>query len=258
MSASWAPLEEEIARWRDAGRTVNFWWRDDDANQPGASLARLLRLSAGTGTPLALAVVPQDVHGGLLEGAGALVHVLQHGVTHRNAALAGEKKSEFPLALSVTDALQSLGHGWIRLSEAFPQRCLRVLVPPWNRVSCAGLVAGLGPAGYAGLSRFGPRTPAPPTGAAAATLVEVNTHVDVIDWRGSRGFAGAQVVLAQAVRHLQARRLGQVDPAEPTGWLTHHLVHDAATWDFMERLFAFTARQPGLVWQSPSELFAGR
>ena len=28
---SWQALSDEAARWRDAGRTADLWWRDDDA-----------------------------------------------------------------------------------------------------------------------------------------------------------------------------------------------------------------------------------
>jgi hypothetical protein len=87
------------------------------------------------------------------------------------------------------------------------------------------------------------------------TLINVNTHVDVIDWKGGRGFAGSDAILAQAVRHLQARRLGHADATEATGLLTHHAIHDSATWAFLERLFDVTAEQGGVVWQPAEALF---
>jgi hypothetical protein len=126
-----------------------------------------------------------------------------------------------------------------------------VLVPPWNRVSSTGLVAALPGAGFCGLSRFGPRKRID----ACAGLVQVNTHVDVIDWRGSRGFVGTQAALAQTLAHLQARRLANADPMEPTGLLTHHAVHDEATWVFIETFFAQTAGHGRAVWRKAPELF---
>ena len=254
MTFAWDLLKDELARWRESGRVVHLWWRDDDANQPTAALTRLFSVSAANNTPLALAVVPQDAHVGLLAGPSCLVSVLQHGVTHRNAARACEKKTEFPLGQVASDALASLLSGQARLEQLYPGRTLRVLVPPWNRISCEGLTDVLSGAGYAGLSRFGSRAFSAHLGTMGKSLINVNTHVDVIDWKGGRRFAGSDAILAQALRHLQARRLGDADVAEATGLLTHHAIHDPAAWAFLERLFAFTTAQ-GAVWQPAQALF---
>jgi hypothetical protein len=86
--------------------------------------------------------------------------------------------------------------------------------------------------------------------------VQVNTHVDVIDWRGTRGFIGEQQALGAATAHLQARREGRADANEATGWLTHHLAHDDACWAFLERLFDRTRREPAVAWQRADILFS--
>ena len=111
--------------------------------------------------------------------------------------------------------------------------------------------AALAGAGYAGLSQYGPRRTASP----AAGLRQVNTHVDLIGWRAGGGFAGEPAVLEAAVRHLAAKREGRADAAEPTGWLSHHLVHDEATWDFLERLFETTRGASGVCWHDPEQVF---
>jgi len=86
--------------------------------------------------------------------------------------------------------------------------------------------------------------------------VQVNTHVDLVAWRGERDFVGTQAALEQAVGHLAARRLGRADPEEPTGWLTHHLQHDAATWRFLEQLFERSCAASAVHWSSARTLFA--
>lgn len=265
MSApDWRAFEDELSRWRDAGRTVEFWWRDDDAGRDHPALRRLLALAAGSGIPLALAVIPADADADVLAGLPAAVAVLQHGCDHRNRAPAGAKKCEFPDADAEAEdaALERMAAACRRLRDMTDGHALQVLVPPWNRLGEA-LAARLPEAGYAGLSRFGARAiPVPSAPAAAAALRQVNTHVDLIDWRGSRSFAGDDAVLGQALRHLVARRTGHdpqgsaIDGAEPTGWLSHHLVHDAATWDFLERLFAATQSRAGVRWRHAAELFA--
>ena len=56
--SGWQALADEAARWRDAGRTAELWWRDDDAIDATPLLDRLVGLVRDTQTPLALAVVP--------------------------------------------------------------------------------------------------------------------------------------------------------------------------------------------------------
>ena len=251
VSPAWQNFFDEIAHWRDAALPVEFWWRDDDACRLDPALTRLTALASAAGVPLALAVIPDAARADAFEPTAALVSVLQHGVDHRNRAAAGEKKTEFPATELVPDALARLVHGRVRLQRLVGNRAWPVLVPPWNRISAPQLVDHLAGAGYCGLSTFGPRR----TPYAAPGVALVNTHVDIIDWRGSRGFVGEEAALAHATLHLSARRGGQADPTEPTGWLTHHAVHDAAAWVFMERLLERTGRENGVRWLGAAELF---
>lgn len=248
MTSVWSPLRDEIARWTDIGRVVDFWWRDDDACRMEPQLRQLVDLSARMEVPLALAVVPRGVQAEVLAQNPRWVRRLQHGCDHVNRASPGEKKTEFPSSENSIDALTRLQDGWAQIEGP---AAVRVLVPPWNRIGAGELPGRLAQAGYCGLSRFGPR--AGPSDLPG--LVQVNTHVDIIDWSGTRGFVGEALALRAALVHLQARRLGQADPAEATGWLTHHLVHDAACWDFLARLFAFCREHAAVVWQPADQLF---
>jgi peptidoglycan/xylan/chitin deacetylase (PgdA/CDA1 family) len=247
---SWRELEEELGRWRDAGRVADFWWRDDDASTLSTGLQRLLSLSARNAVPLALAVVPLEAAPELFAGLGA--SVLMHGTDHRNRAAPGEKKTEFAAAEPQADAIARLSAARERLARQAGASFLPVLAPPWNRFKRA-LAARLPAAGLHGLSAYGPRAAA----EAAPGIRQVNTHVDLIDWRGTRGFAGEDAALRAAVKHLAARRSGAVDAAEPTGWLTHHALHDAAAQAFLERLFERT-RSLGARWLDAVALFPSR
>lgn len=254
VSSAWQGLLDEIARWRDVGRTVDFWWRDDDACRPDPALARLIALATAANVPLALAVIPQDAQAAAFQALGSLVTLMQHGVDHNNRAGPAEKKTEFPASEPLAAALVRLVQGRKRLEQVASGLWLPVLVPPWNRVSATELIPRLAEAGYRGLSTFGPRQ----MPYAAPGLVMVNTHVDVIDWRGSRGFVGEDLALSQATRHLKARRAGSADADESTGWLTHHAVHDEAAWLFIELLLERTRTLQAVRWRSASELFVAR
>jgi hypothetical protein len=176
--------------------------------------------------------------------------VLQHGYAHANHAPAGAKKIELGPHRPLETVLAELETGRRRLADLFGTRALPALVPPWNRIDTA-LVRQLPEIGIAGLSTFGPR-PAP---NAATGVGQVNTHIDILDWRGTRGFIGEAAALDLVVRHLAQRRQRQVDPSEPTGLLTHHLVHDDATWRFFATLLPRTARHPRVRWLAGGDVF---
>jgi len=247
---SWDALRQELDRWAEAGRPATFWWRDDDAGPEVPALASLLALRGDLGAPLALAAVPDR----LQDAAAARIaadpgaEVVQHGLAHANHAPAGEKKAEYGAHRPVAAMLAELSHGLKTLRARLGGRVQAVLVPPWNRIA-APLAAELGRAGYAGLSLFGPRRSAPPG------LRLVNTHVDIVDWHGGRGFVGEAGALAAAVGHLAARREARADAGEATGLLTHHLVHDAACWGFVRRFVAGVAAHPAARWVGARELF---
>jgi hypothetical protein len=250
---AWRDLTEELDRWSDQGLTATLWWRDDDAALPDPALDRLLGLCTSLGdAPLALAVIPKTVHE---EAAGAILArqsatVIQHGYAHRNHAAEGERKTEFGESRDGHAALDELVLGRRRLEAMFTERFAPILAPPWNRLA-GPLIAQLAGAGLSGLTRYGPRAHANP----AAGLVQVNCHIDVIDWRGSRGFVGEERALGLAIDHLRARRTAAVDSAEPTGLMSHHLAHDEAAWRFIEDFIAATGRHGAARWLTVGDAF---
>lgn len=251
---SWQDLDAELDRWRDAGRVAEFWWRDDDAAKPSTPLARLLKLAEESGVPLALAVVPLEAVPELFAGlqGNLRASVLMHGTDHRNRAGPGEKKTEFATTESDRDAVARLRIARERLAGLAGKALLPVLAPPWNRFKLA-LAKHLPEAGLHGLSGYGPRSKP----EAAPGVRQANTHVDLIDWRGTRAFVGEDAALRIAMKHLGARRKGEVDASEPTGWLTHHALHDRETWLFLQRLFERSVKR-GARWIDPVELFPSR
>lgn len=249
--SSWRDLEDEAARWQEAGQTADLWWRDDDAADVGPALDRLLAIHRGTGVALALAVVPARATKALADRLGVEpeVDVLQHGYAHVNHAAPVEKKVELGTQRPAMLVLGELGTGRLALERLFGMRPLAVLVPPWNRIAPA-LVPTLPEIGFAGLSIFGPRRrPQPVRG-----LLEVNTHVDLIDWKGGRGFVGEEAALGALVTALGRARTAS---REPVGVLSHHLAMDGEAWDFLRSMWEKTTKMPGLRIRPARELFRG-
>jgi len=250
MSEPWATLVDEVRAWPDDGLTPEFWWRDDDATRPTGHLERLVRLSETYAVPLVIAVVPEPAEPELASWLAncPLVRTAQHGFRHHNHEPEGAKKSEYGESRSEADMADEIRAGWSRLG-AFENR-VPVFVPPWNRLSATGLEAAR-KAGHVGVSGFQARPQLEPV----AGLRQVNTHVDVIDWRGHRGFVGEAKALADMVGHLAAKRRGSADRSEPTGLLTHHLDHDEATWAFVEKFLHWTRQRDTVKWPSVADVF---
>lgn len=246
----WQALQDEAARWRDAGRTAELWWRDDDAVDTGGALDRLLAIAGDTAMPLALAVVPAHATqalAGRLAGE-PLIDVLQHGYAHTNHAVATEKKIEIGLQRPAMMTLGELATGWMGLETLFGPQALPVMVPPWNRIAPV-LVPTLPEIGYRGLSTFGPRPRIHPVRG----LLQVNTHVDLIDWKVGRAFAGEETILAGLVTALARARTGD---GEPVGVLSHHLAMDAGAWDFLRSLWERMKTLENFLVRPARELFA--
>jgi predicted glycosyltransferase len=246
LAESWRAIKSDLDALAGQGRSLSFWWRDDDATEVTPALERLLDLRGRLGVPLSLAVIPGQARAELaarlaVEGE---VDVLVHGVDHRNNAGPGMKKQEL---LGVEDAtVEALARGRARLATLFGDRALPVLVPPWNRIE-EGLLSKLASAGLYGLSTFGEN----PSGAIIQT---VNTHIDPIDWRGGGGLVRAPThiaALAGAVRLCVSKG----PDAAPVGLLTHHLVHDPWVWSYVEDLLEWLKSQGSVRFVSARQAF---
>ncbi len=246
----WDDLSRELDAWAKSGHTAEFWWRDDDAVMVTPALERLIEIQRRTNVGLALAVVPARADEDLARRLQSEPHiaVVQHGWAHLNHAPPGRPKAELGPDRLPAYVLGELGRGWLALDRLFGPDWLKIVVPPHNRIA-SRVIAGLGPAGYVGLSADKPRR------ETLQGLIQINTHIDIMEWTTTRAFLGDGPCLAQAIAHLGAKRDGRADPAEPTGLLTHHLAHDPPAWRFVERFLAHTAGHPAIHWGHPRQLF---
>jgi hypothetical protein len=249
--SDWPTLDAELDRWARADRIATLWWRDDDAVTVTPALDRLMQTARqpdGAPVPLCLAVIPAEADGVLAKRAAASpqLSILQHGFSHRNHAPPAEKKQELGTHRPPAVVLGELTEGRMRLRQLFAGHFLPVLVPPWNRIAAA-VRDGLAGIGMTHISTYGPRT--------SGDRLSINTHVDIIDWHGGRGFVGEAAALRLLTGHLSARREQNVDPAEPTGILTHHLVQDEACWEFLTGLVYRMSRRPEVRWVAGTGIF---
>lgn len=246
----WDPLRRELDAWHEESTPARLWLRDDDATEVTPPLRLLVELSQTHRVPVVLAVIPARADRRLAEFVAAQgnAEIAVHGFAHANRALPGVKAQEFTTARDAEDVLRELRSGRDLLSSLFGDKCLPLFVPPWNRISPEA-ARSLPAAGYRALSTFGWERVLD----AGTGFVEVNTHLDIIDWRGTRGGRDPAWLAAELAAQLaRARQEGHA----AVGVLTHHLVHDDTAWGFLEALFAETARQAAVRWVWARELIA--
>lgn len=248
----WDRVREELDVWAKAGRKAAFWWRDDDAQDVSRELDAMLRVATSFDTTIGLSVIPAKLKLRLAKHLGrtSAAQVLVHGFRHENFAPAGEAKREFSSARPLAEMTEDLAKGASILREAFGGRVLPVLVPPWNRIA-PGVVAELPRLGYRGLSTWKPRLAAHPV----AGLTQVNTHLDVIDWRRGRVIKDERLIAGLLLRKLRWRRAYRARAAEPLGLLTHHAYWSAEKERIIVRLLETTRNHPAAVWLSPQAAF---
>lgn len=248
MTPNWRPLESELERWQDQAKSFPLWWRDDDAIEPTPQLNTLCDLAQRLGLPVHLAIIPRDCTSELADYSLQRREIIPvvHGWAHANHAPDGEKKSEFRLHRPMDEIVDDAKQGYARLEAAFGEQLRPMFVPPWNRIA-PEVAAVLPKIGFRFLSMATPRE----TVLAAPGLEQVNTHLDPIDWRGTRGLIPPETLIARTAHLLRDRREGRADITEPFGVLTHHLVHDQDIWRFTETLLQKLLDGPAVAWTVP-------
>ncbi len=249
--ADWTRLTRELGAWSASGKTATFWWRDDDAGSDESRLQQLLWQRRSLDVPLALAVVPDWLDPVVAQVICKEndVRALQHGISHADRTGGSRRKTELAGEAPASGLRQALIRSREALCLLLGPSLIDVMVPPWNRID-DNVLPMLPGCGFFGLSTFGPRRQSHSGG-----LLVNNVHIDIIDWRAGRRFAGEDACLEAAVRHLERRRLGAADPAEATGLMTHHLVHDRHCRSFIDRFVGVVRDHPATCWLSAEEVF---
>jgi len=218
-------LRRELARWHASGHRPVLWWRDDDVRGVSPALDRLLRVA--NGLPIALAVIPEGVSLTLaarLDGVPG-VTIGQHGIDHVNRRMPAEgPAADYASAIDASPLARGVMAGRLTLEQYGLEPVF--FTPPWNRIEPV-LLDALRIAGYFDVSGWNGE------GATLPGLRRLDTHIDLLRWKGGARFRGAGRVYDDLRAHLAERRQAG-DFLRPIGLLTHHLDHDEASWRFLE------------------------
>jgi len=148
--------------------------RADAIGVPGKSFYRLLDIFMEYNIPLSLAVVPSWLYESrwnvikkrIPENKKYLFCWHQHGWRHSNYEENG-KKQEFGPERSISDIIDDLESGWLRLESVMGRDFYSVFTPPWNMCSndalnlikemkykCISRIQGIEPLAPKGLADF--------------------------------------------------------------------------------------------------------
>lgn len=226
-------FEASLDRLAAKGQRASFWWRDDDAALWAPSLQRMVDLTVQFKAPMILAVIPGRMAAELPDRLAAYpnIAVAAHGWMHLDHAPPGDPQQELGDDRPIDLVLEELRRSHRQSSQAFGPQYLSMLVPPWNRIS-ERIADRLAEIGFESLSG------AAPSGKVSGISV-LNTHLDVIDWRGPPH--------CKRYWQLSARLAHHASSGGPVGLLTHHLVMDDHAWFFLERFLQLVTTHPAAV-----------
>ncbi|MCP5085126.1 MAG: polysaccharide deacetylase [Alphaproteobacteria bacterium] len=249
MNADWNALWDTLDRHAAGSSRARFWLRDDDAVSDTPALRQLADWAARAGAEVMVAVVPAFAGNSLKQALRETPWFIPaiHGWAHKNHAPASEKKQELGTHRPLEDICAELGAARSGIEALCGPCALPVLVPPWNRIS-PEVVQRLPQLGYSGLSTFADAFTEEPVEGLSVE----NSHLDLIDWRGTRGGRDHQELIDELIKLIEAR----TPTGLPIGILSHHLVHDDAAWSFLDKLADVLDSYPRTRWLRPSELFS--
>jgi hypothetical protein len=244
--STWRDLSTELDRWAEAGRAATFWWRDDDAVAASEALERLI--ATARGAPIALSVMPALAERSLATfvAAHSELTVVQHGWTHQSHLPGGN--SEYPPDRPAAEVEREFVEGYAILRDLFGLQHVPAFTPPWHRFH-PGYAGLLRLSGTMAISLVGPR-PA----AEVAGMKIVNVHCSPIAWTEPPGFRNDETYLQPLIEHLRGRREARFPADEATGIVTHHLVQNARSHEFLARLVDLIASHAGARWLDLREI----
>lgn len=134
-------LEPVVNKLNSVDRPVRLFFRDDDAGWASDRLFPFLDTFAASAMPVDLAVIPDALDEELAAQLSArkrqtpnLIGLHQHGFSHANHELPGQRKCEFGLSRTKTQQKSDIQQGREILNERFDADVVDpIFTPPWNR-----------------------------------------------------------------------------------------------------------------------------
>jgi hypothetical protein len=245
------PLRAAIEEWKRACGNAPFFLRDDDAARATPRLQRLLGICRQTDTQVMLSVIPGRVQPDLVETIMECEFAVpvQHGYQHESHSTIEGVKSEFPDEEALEPQHDRARRGIEDMANAFGDRFMPILVPPWNNIS-QKLVANLASVGIAGLSCSGRRG-----GSDRYNIKLFNSWVSLNDFSKLEEPFDPAIIVDKYMRTIGNRLTQAKDRLEPIGLTTHHLVTSEEQFRFLHALIE-TVREAGGQWLSPEELMS--
>lgn len=245
-------LKIELDEWSRNQAAATIWWRDDDLHQPTPELELILYTSEITRFKPLLGVIPllsvQELPASL-KNFDARIGI--HGLQHINHNIRLARKSEFGSARCIEDQKQDIKKAKDVLLSLFGDSVLNCFIPPWNRIS-SELVAYLPNLGFSSISAFGERKTKHPV----PNLLQINTHVDLIDWKNTRKFIGGESMASQLTNYLRRKRLDTSNHFEPIGLLSHHLEMNKKDWEEFQTVCLTLKKHAAVYLADPIEIFS--
>ena len=127
------------------------------------------------------------------------------------------------------------------LRRQYGTKLLPILVPPWDRID-PNILVDLPKLGFEAISGFG-------TPQHSPNLIVINTQIDVIDWNRNNRCRDEAALVKKLIREIKKCFSSAKD--QKVGIVTHHLYHDEAAWEFLEKLLSETRRHSAVRWMIP-------
>ena len=241
-------LREALDARVDAGVPVlPFWWRDDDLEAPNSALTDLLIATGDAGIAPAVAAISSTVTPEAIDALeGTAARVLPHGWRHHNHEPEGGKKSEYGPARGVEDRLAEIDNAHDRIVALAKARALPVFTPPWNNIA-DDLLSHLDRSKIAALSGY--RSPGREPRSAACPRLD--THVDLIDWRGTRQGLTAERLVDLLIPWINPTSDTENPLDSLRGVLSHHLVTKPENWSAWGSVLRMIGSHSASRWVCP-------
>lgn len=232
---SWLAPVRDALQARD--KTINFFFRNDDAGIGNTRLFKLLDVFEKFALPLDVAAIPKEIRcdfaGELnlrLNSMPNLFSIHQHGFAHISHETKG-RKCEFGKARNKSQQVSDIAAGQEILADFFGTQPQPIFTPPWNR--CAKETGeSLRELGFKVLSREAEAEP-----VSIAGLGEIPVSVD---WFAKRkGVPLSRAEIGQQI----ARKIRENDVV---GVMFHHALMDENEREFLGELFEIFSRSPAV------------